>query len=73
MALPPPWRNTLDELPLDGDTIWTRLADQGYPFQAVWTLADQTFTSNGTTAREDGTAPAGLIVPWYECPLWRPL
>jgi hypothetical protein len=71
MALPPPWTNLVDGLPSDGDTIWTRLAWQGYPFQAVWSLTDQTFITNGTTAQEDGTGAVGLIVPWYACPMWR--
>lgn len=73
MALPPPWTNTLDLLPVDGSTVWTRLGWQGYPFKAVWSLTDRTFTSNGTTARESGTAPVGLVAPWWACPQWREL
>ena len=58
----PKWQNITVTLPVDGATVWTRILYQETPFQAVWSLSEQTYT-----------LPNGLIVPWFYAPMWRAL
>jgi len=59
-----PWKSPALELPTDGDIVWVRILNYyGEPFQAKYTDADQTFTSQ--------VSP--LIFPAYYVARWKAL
>lgn len=50
------------ELPVDASTVWIRILNYyGPPFEAVWDLSSQTFT----------TVTTGLTIPAYYIARWR--
>jgi hypothetical protein len=58
------WFTTPKNLPVDGSEVWVRLNYWfGQPFKAVWSLANQEFTSSDNS----------MVYPVWSISRWRNL